>query len=96
MDILITYDIADTAGKGGRRLKRISQVCERYGERVQFSVFECRLSPTRMTRMIGEVQDVIDKELDSVIIYRLPKGFEDSRLRFGRQQEHEVGRPWIL
>ena len=97
MDVLVTYDIADTDGVGASRLRRIAQVCERYGQRVQYSVFECRLSPERLARMLGEVQDVIDRHCDSVIVYRFPKGrIKDASLRFGRGQHHELGQPWIL
>ena len=56
MDVLLTYDIADTERSGASRLRRVAQVCEKYGQRVQFSVFECRLSPERLARMIGEVR----------------------------------------
>ena len=96
MDVLLAYDIADTEGSGASRLRRVAQVCEKYGQRVQFSVFECRLSPERLARMIGEVQDVIDCHCDSVIVYRFPGRIEDSRLCFGRSQRHELGRPWVL
>ena len=70
MDVLVAYDIADTEGAGASRLRRVAQVCEKYGQRVQFSVFECRLSPERLARMIGEVEDVIDSDEDSVMVYR--------------------------
>lgn len=96
MDLLITYDIADTNGRGASRLRRIAQTCEKYGERVQFSVFECRLSPVRLARLIGEVEDIIDGKRDSVIVYRFSNGLEDSRLRIGRTQAREIGQPWIL
>ena len=64
MDVLVTYDIADTEGTGALRLRRVAQVCEKYGQRVQRSVFECRLSPTRLARMLGELQDAMDGRLD--------------------------------
>ena len=96
MDILITYDIADTDGEGASRLRRIAQVCEKYGQRVQFSVFECRLSPTRLARMMGEVQDVIDRRVDSVMVYRFTGGLDEARTRLGRDIEHELGQPWVL
>ena len=96
MDLLITYDIADTEGEGANRLRRIAQVCEKYGERVQFSVFECRLSATRVARLMGEVQDVIDPREDSVIVYRFAGRLDDARVRLGRDVEHEVGQPWVL
>lgn len=96
MDIVVAYDIADTDGVGASRLRRIAQVCERYGQRVQYSVFEFRLSPERMTRMLGEIQDVIDRDRDSVLVYRFPGRLEDARVRYGRCGVHELGQPWIL
>ena len=96
MDVLVTYDIAEVNGSGAARLRRVAQVCEKYGQRVQFSVFECRLSPERLARLIGEVEDVIDGERDSVIVYRFAGRMEDSRLRLGRGGHRELGHPWVL
>ena len=96
MDILITYDIADTERTGATRLKRIADVCGKYGQRVQLSVFECRLSAARLARLIGEVEDIIARQRDSVIVYRFPGRIEDATLRFGRSQGHELGQPWML
>ena len=97
MDVVLTYDVADTDSKpGARRLRRLAKVCERYGQRVQFSVFECRLSPTRLARMLGEVRDVIDPELDSVILYRFPGRLDDSRAHVGKRADRELGGPWVV
>ena len=96
MDVLVTYDISDTETTGTSRLRRIADVCEKYGQRVQYSVFECRLSKTRLTRMIGEVRDIIDHDVDSVIIYRFPRGVENATLRLGRDGTHMLGKPWLL
>ena len=96
MDVLVTYDIADTETTGASRLRRIADVCERYGEGVQLSVFECRLSKTRLARMIGELHDVMDHDIDSVIIYRFPSGVEESVLRLGREGAHALGKAWVL
>ena len=96
MDILVTYDIADTEGDGAARLRRVADICSKYGQRVQFSVFECRLSATRMARLKGELEDAIDKKRDSVIIYRFPGRIQDSTTRLGRNCGHGLGKPWIL
>ena len=96
MDVLVAYDIAETDGVGAVRLRRIAQVCERYGQRVQLSVFECRLSPERLARLIAEVQDVIDRHVDSVLVYRFPGRVADSKVRLGRDEAHELGQPWLL
>ena len=96
MDVLVAYDIADTEGTGASRLKHIADVCGKYGQRVQLSVFECRLSAARLARLIGEVQDTIDRQHDSVIVYRFPGRIEDATLRIGRSHGHELGQPWVL
>ena len=96
MDVLVTYDIADTEGTGASRLKRVAEICGKYGQRVQLSVFECRLSPARLARMIGEIQDAIDRRRDSVSVYRFSGQIEEAALRFGRRQNRELGQPWVL
>ena len=96
MDVLIAYDIADTETTGASRLRRMADVCEKYGQRVQFSVFECRLSKARLARLVGEVEDIIDLDRDSVLVYRFPGGIEAATLRLGRRQEHALGKPWVL
>lgn len=96
MDILLTYDVADTEGAGAKRLRRIAQVCQKYGERVQLSVFECRVSPATFARLIGEVQDAMDDQLDSVIVYRFAGKIEDARSRYGKIRGRELGDPWII
>ena len=96
MDVIVAYDIADTEGEGARRLRRIAGICENYGERVQLSVFECRLSPTRFAQMVNEIRDAIDVKQDSVVIYRFPGGLENWRTRIGVGPDHEIGKPWII
>ena len=96
MDVLVTYDIADTQGEGASRLRRIADVCAKYGQRVQFSVFECRLSPVRLARLIAEVENVMDSRCDSVFVYRFPGSVADATLRLGQRPERELGQPWIL
>lgn len=95
MDVLVTYDIADTEGAGRRRLQRVAQVCSSYGVRVQFSVFECRVSPERLARMTGELADVIDPAIDSVMIYRFAGNVGDSRQQLGRPIAREPDDPWF-
>lgn len=96
MDILVTYDIADTNKSGASRLRQIAQICEKYGNRIQYSVFECRLSPTRLARMTGEIKEVINDQVDSVIIYRFARNIEDAKVQLGRIQVHELDDPYII
>ncbi|PKZ41574.1 CRISPR-associated endonuclease Cas2 [Kytococcus schroeteri] len=60
---LIAYDIADE-----RRLRRVVKVMESYGERLQYSVFLCDMSPGGLARWRSEILDVIDLSVDSVVV----------------------------
>ena len=96
MDVVVTYDIADTEGTGRTRLRRVANICQQYGERVQFSVFECRLSPAKLARMIGDIEDAIDPRRDSVIVYRFPGAAEDAKIRLGKDGARKLGQPWVF
>lgn len=43
MFVLVTYDVSTVTPEGRRRLRRVARVCENFGQRVQFSVFECNV-----------------------------------------------------
>ena len=45
MLVLISYDINTTETGGARRLRNVSKACLDYGQRVQYSVFECEVDP---------------------------------------------------
>ena len=71
MLVLITYDIKTENAAGRRRLRRVARACLDFGQRVQYSVFECQVDPAQWTalrvRLIGE----IDSDCDSLRFYRL-------------------------
>jgi CRISPR-associated protein Cas2 len=70
MDVLVTYDINTTTRDGEVRLERVAKICERYGVRAQYSVFECRMTEVSLKKFLIEIEDVIHVALDSVHLYR--------------------------
>lgn len=76
MMILLAYDI-DTNRKGGpARLQHIARICEKYGQRVQNSVFEIAADPRQLECLKKELSSQIDPASDSIRIYRLGKNYE--------------------
>jgi CRISPR-associated protein Cas2 len=63
---LVTYDISNP-----KRLRRIFRILEGYGEWVQLSVFQCRMSQRRRQRLIAEIEAEIRHNEDHVLIFRL-------------------------
>ena len=72
MFILISYDVATDTAAGRRRLRKVARVCESNGQRVQKSVFECRLSEMHIEEMrqVALVSIINDKE-DNLRLYRM-------------------------
>jgi len=72
MNILITYDVNTSDPAGQKRLRRVAKACEAYGQRVQKSVFECRLTETLLEKLKQRLLKIIDPQTDSLRFYRLP------------------------
>jgi len=60
---VVTYDIADP-----KRWRRVFRVMEGYGEWLQLSVFQCRLSARRHAELVAELDEIIHHQDDSVIL----------------------------
>jgi CRISPR-associated protein Cas2 len=71
MFVLITYDVATTTPEGRRRLRRVARVCLNFGQRVQYSVFECLVDETHWARMKHELLEEINPHEDSLRFYFL-------------------------
>lgn len=76
MFVLVSYDVATTTPGGQRRLRRVAKACRNFGQRVQFSVFECIVDPGQWTRLKKNLIDEIDEETDSLRFYFLGSNWE--------------------
>lgn len=68
--VVFSYDVS----KDSRRA-RIAAVLERFGTRVQYSVFECRLKPEKAARLLSKLDLMRDPD-DRIRMYVIP---EDGR-----------------
>ncbi|MBL8678787.1 MAG: CRISPR-associated endonuclease Cas2 [Myxococcales bacterium] len=74
MVILVSYDVATTSKAGRKRLRKVAQACEDYGQRVQYSVFECKLDATDWVKLRARLLGLIDGKEDSMRFYFLDDG----------------------
>lgn len=96
MDILVTYDVNTTSREGRKRLRRIAKLCEDYGQRVQFSVFECSLSAMQLDRLLADCRAIIRAEMDSLRVYRLRGGRDSAAYVIGRDRYVDFHAPLIV
>ena len=78
MFLVVTYDIVDD-----QRRERVASELANFGERVQYSVFECNLKPREIDDLRKRLKKLIIEEEDSIRFYFL--GAEDVKriLRLG-------------
>ena len=70
MMVLVSYDVAENEN-GKRRLRRVARSCQNYGQRVQYSVFECLVDPAQWTKLKAQLTHEIDPKYDSLRFYYL-------------------------
>ena len=71
MLVLITYDVKTESKAGQKRLRHIAKICENFGQRVQFSVFECKVDPAQWTDLRQRLLDTFNPNEDSLRFYLL-------------------------
>ncbi len=71
MLVLVSYDVSTTDPGGPKRLHRVAKLCQNYGQRVQYSVFECIVDPAQWATLRQQLIDRINQEMDSLRFYYL-------------------------
>lgn len=64
MYVIAVYDVNE------KRVAKMLKLCRRYLNWIQNSVFEGEISPVKLQEMILEADSVMDKEEDSLIIFK--------------------------
>lgn len=59
MLVVVTYDVNTATEAGAARLRRVAKLCERYGRRVQNSVFEVLLDAAQLTALKAQLAATI-------------------------------------
>jgi len=78
MLVVVCYDVNTEDRAGRRRLRRVAKVCESTGQRVQKSVFECRVDLMQLDDLERRLLAEVNLGQDCLRLYRLPdtKGVE--------------------
>jgi CRISPR-associated protein Cas2 len=63
---LVTYDICDD-----KRLRKVFKTMRNWGDHLQYSVFECQLTPTDLIQLKHELSQIINFSHDQVLFVNL-------------------------
>jgi len=95
MLVLVSYDVATVEPEGQRRLHRVAKVCQNYGQRVQYSVFECIVDPAQWAIMRQKLIDEINPEEDSLRFYFLGSNWKHRIEHIGAKKSLDQEGPLI-
>ncbi len=96
MMVLVSYDIAMDDKNGPRRLRRVAKICTNYGQRVQYSVFECTVDPALWVKVRAQLIKTIDQEKDSLRFYFLGSNWKRRIEHIGAKQSLDPEGPLVL
>jgi CRISPR-associated protein Cas2 len=96
MVVLVTYDIQTLDKVGQRRLRRVAKACESCGQRVQFSVFECDMTPTLWTELRGKLLSIYNPKVDSLRFYFLGEDDVKKAEHHGIKPSIDFSAPLVL
>ena len=71
MRVLIAYDVSTTSPAGAKRLRRVARACQDYGQRVQYSHFECQVGAKDWATLHDRLLSEIKESEDSLLFYYL-------------------------
>ena len=96
MLVLITYDVNTENAAGKTRLRKVAKQCQNYEQRVQNSVFECNVDAAKCRQIKAILEDIIDKEKDSLRFYYLGDHYKSKVEHIGVKPGFDVTEPLLL
>lgn len=96
MNILVAYDVNTEGSDGQRRLRKVATICKNYGQRVQLSVFECRVNEAQYEALRAQLLKVIHPKLDSLRLYKLASERSQCLEAFGVDLYTDFDEPLIV
>lgn len=94
--IIVCYDVNTETPAGRRRLRRVAKVCESVGQRVQKSVFECRVEQVGLEDMERRLLAEIDATQDCLRLYRVPDTRGAEVREFGHFKATDFEQPLVI
>lgn len=94
--VLVSYDVNTKDEGGARRLRRIAKLCEDFGQRVQFSMFECLIDPAGWVKLRAQLEKEFNPQKDSLRYYFLGRNWKKRVDHAGAKPGYDPEGPLIV
>lgn len=96
MIVVVSYDVKTSSDGGKKRLRAVAQACSDFGQRVQFSVFECSVGPVQWVELRRRLVGCIDPTVDSLRFYFLGENATSRVEHHGTKAPKDLDGPLIV
>lgn len=96
MLVLVSYDVKTETAAGRKRLRHIAKQCLNFGQRVQYSVFECEVDPTQWADLKHRLTQIFDPNEDSLRFYFLGSNWKHRVEHLGAKPAVDMQGPLII
>lgn len=96
MLVIVCYDVSTETREGRRRLRRVAKACESQGQRVQKSVFECRMGVMQFEALERRLLEIIDHKQDCLRFYRLTEPVDLHVKEYGNFRAVDFDAPLVI
>lgn len=96
MLVIVSYDVSTETAAGRKRLRRVARVCEGIGQRVQKSVFECKVDTAGFEELERRLLAEIKPEEDCLRFYRLTEPIDLHVREYGKFRATDFDGPLVI
>jgi CRISPR-associated protein Cas2 len=96
MLVIVSYDVSTDTAAGRKRLRRVAKVCESTGQRVQKSVFECKVTLAQYEELERRLLAEINLISDCLRFYRLTEPVEMHVKEYGKFKAVDFDGPLVI
>lgn len=96
MLVIVCYDVSTESREGRRRLRRVAKACEAVGQRVQKSVFECRVDQQQFEALERRLTEILDTQQDCLRFYRLTEPVDLHIREYGKFKAVDFDSPLVI
>jgi len=96
MMVLVTYDVKTESEEGQRRLRNIAKICLDFGQRVQYSVFECEIQPAQWELLKSRLLTTYNSSEDSLRFYYLGTNWRRRIEHHGAKAAIDLDEPLMI
>jgi CRISPR-associated protein Cas2 len=96
MLVIVSYDVSTETAAGRKRLRRVARVCESMGQRVQKSVFECRVDTAQFEELERRLLAEIKLDEDCLRLYRLTEPVDLHMREYGKFKAVDFEAPLVI